>query len=121
MSAASPMTVALAASPLPALPLLADYRPAASAFDEMIAARGEVRPAGQPFARSLREIDRVALAGRWEQARRVIRENGVTYNVHGDPAGMSRPWELDALPLLISSAEWSKVAAGLTQRALLLN
>ena len=31
-----------------------------------------------------------------------IRENGVTYNVYGDPKGVDRPWELDPLPLLIA-------------------
>jgi len=122
MSAARSMNVALSAlSKPPARPLLADYRSPAGAFDEMLVAGGEIRPAWQPLIRALGEIDRAALADRWEQARRVIRENGVTYNVHGDPAGMSRPWELDALPLLVPAAEWNAIAAGLAQRALLLN
>ena len=37
----------------------------------------------------------------------------MTYNVHGDEQGRDRPWELDALPLLIPAAEWSALAAGL--------
>jgi len=116
------MNVALSASPKPtAHSLLAEYSPRAGAFDEMLATRGELRPAWQPLIRALGEIDRRALAERWEHARRVIRENGVTYNVHGDPAGMSRPWELDALPLVVPAAQWSTIAAGLAQRALLLN
>ena len=43
------------------------------------------------------------LARRWEQARRLLRENGVTYNVYGDPRGTDRPWELDPLPLLLAA------------------
>ena len=43
-------------------------------------------------------------AGRRAEQR--IRENGVTYNVYGDPLGMNRPWNLDAIPLLIPPAEW---------------
>jgi uncharacterized circularly permuted ATP-grasp superfamily protein len=35
----------------------------------------------------------------WEQARRLIHDNNVTYNVYGDPQGMHRLWELDAVPL----------------------
>ena len=35
----------------------------------------------------------------WEQARRLIHDNNVTYNVFGDPQGMHRLWELDAVPL----------------------
>ncbi len=46
------------------------------------------------------------LAHRWKTARQRIRENGVTYNVYGDPLGMDRPWNLDAIPLLISATEW---------------
>ena len=29
---------------------------------------------------------------RWDQARRLIRENGITHNVYGDPNGLDRPW-----------------------------
>lgn len=105
----------------PATNLLADYRPPAGEYDEMVDADGAIRPHWQPFAAALAEIAPAELASRWEQARRVIRENGVTYNVHGDPAGMSRPWELDALPLLLPAKEWSQIAAGLVQRATLLN
>src|SRR5436190_13913654 len=117
MSAARPMNVAATAlSKPPARPLLSGYRSPEGVFDEMLAAGGELRPAWRPLIQALSEIDRAALADRWEQARRVIRENGVTYNVHGDPAGMSRPWELDALPLLVPAAEWNTIAAGLAQR-----
>ena len=42
------------------------------------------------------------LTRRWQEARQLIRENGVTYNVYGDPRGMDRPWQLDPMPLLIS-------------------
>ena len=35
------------------------------------------------------------LTRRWEQARRLIRENGITHNVYGDPNGLDRPWSLD--------------------------
>jgi uncharacterized circularly permuted ATP-grasp superfamily protein/uncharacterized alpha-E superfamily protein len=48
-------------------------------------------------------------------------ENGVSYNVYGDPLGTDRPWSLDAIPLLIPPAEWSYLEAGLIQRARLLD
>ena len=56
---------------------LNDYRPPQGTYDEMLQAGGIVRPAWQPLVQSLEEIDRAALASRWEQARRIIRENGV--------------------------------------------
>ena len=61
------------------------------------------------------------LARRWQTAKQRIRENGVTYNVYGDPLGMDRPWNLDAIPLMISPSEWSQLEEGLIQRARLLN
>ena len=61
------------------------------------------------------------LTRRWEQARRLIHDNGVTYNVYGDPQGMQRPWELDAVPLVIAPEEWERLAAALVQRVQVLN
>jgi uncharacterized circularly permuted ATP-grasp superfamily protein/uncharacterized alpha-E superfamily protein len=61
------------------------------------------------------------LGRRWEHAQRLIHENGITYNTYGDVERTDRPWELDAIPLLFPAAEWTSLAAGLTQRARLLN
>jgi len=60
-------------------------------------------------------------ARRLESARRIVREQGITYNVYGDPQGMERPWELDPLPLLLSPGEWEEIEVGLIQRATLIN
>ena len=51
----------------------------------------------------------------------MIHENGVTYNVYGDPQGMERPWELDPVPQVIGAAEWARLEAALAQRARLLD
>ena len=48
-------------------------------------------------------------ANRWRAAQQQIRDNGVTYNVYGDPLGTERPWTLDPIPLLISPAEWREL------------
>jgi uncharacterized circularly permuted ATP-grasp superfamily protein/uncharacterized alpha-E superfamily protein len=106
--------------PAPAARSLA-YAQAADAWDEMLAAPGKPRPHWEPFVRWLEGLPASDMARRWEQARRLIHENGVTYNVYGDPRGMQRPWELDALPLLIAPAEWARLERALVQRAQLLN
>ena len=103
-------------------PLLgADYRPLEGVYDEMAAAPGVFRPHWDEYVSSLSELGAEELAHRWRTARQRIRENGVTYNIYGDPLGMDRPWNLDAIPLLISPSEWSRLEAGLIQRAQLLN
>ena len=68
----------------------------------MVAADGRLRPHWQPFVGQIATMGLAELQRRWEEAKHLIRENGVTYNVYGDPRGMDRPWELDPLPLLIA-------------------
>jgi uncharacterized circularly permuted ATP-grasp superfamily protein/uncharacterized alpha-E superfamily protein len=101
--------------------MFAGYPSLPCIYDEMALSTGELRPHWKTFASSLDRLGRSEIALRWDNARRIIREHGVTYNVYGDPQGMDRPWELDMVPLLIPPAEWSKVEAGLIQRSKLFN
>ena len=89
-------------------------------YDEMAAA-GKVRPHWVKFVSSLERLGPDELAQRWDNARKIIREHGVTYNVYGDPRGMERPWELDMVPLIIPPAEWAQIETGLAQRTRLFN
>jgi uncharacterized circularly permuted ATP-grasp superfamily protein/uncharacterized alpha-E superfamily protein len=61
------------------------------------------------------------LGRRWRMAQQLIRANGVTYNVYGDPLGAERLWAMDPLPLIISERDWAHLEAGVVQRATLLN
>ncbi len=89
-------------------------------FDE--ASEGDrPRPHWAPLMQALDEIGTAELARRWARAERRIRENGVTYNVYGDPQGTDRPWKIDMIPLLIPAAQWAEIEAGLIQRASLLS
>jgi uncharacterized circularly permuted ATP-grasp superfamily protein/uncharacterized alpha-E superfamily protein len=101
--------------------LTADYRQAPGVYDEMCAESGILRPHWDRYIASLSSLGAKELAHRWQIARQRIRENGVSYNVYGDPLGTDRPWSLDAIPLLIPAAEWAYLEAGLIQRARLLN
>src|SRR5262249_22178569 len=113
----------LSPSPLPHRELGAmwsDYAPPPGHHDEVFDARGEVRPHWHAFLRSVEELGLPELTRRWEEAKHLIRENGVTYNVYGDPRGMERPWQLDPVPLLIAPAEAATLEDGLIQRGRLL-
>ncbi len=99
----------------------ADYHPAADAYDEVYSGPGTFRPHWDTFIKQFDTLGEQELNRRWEQARRLIHENGVTYNVYGNPQGMNRTWDLDALPLLISAEEWKHLERGLVQRATLIN
>jgi len=90
-------------------------------YDELLDQSGGVRPHWRPL------IDRLAGEGAdsvrrgVDLARRLIVENGVTYNVYADPQGRDRPWILDPLPLLLTASEWSEIEFGVIQRARLLD
>src|SRR5688500_5657649 len=97
--------------------LFEGYHPLDGLYDEMLTAAGGLRPHCEGFVRSLESLGRHEFTSRWEGARRSIRENGVTYNVYGDPQGVDRPWTLDMLPLLIAPAERSRIEGALLQRS----
>ena len=101
--------------------ITADYHQAPGVYDEMCAGSGDLRPHWDRYMGSLSSLGSKELAHRWQMARQRIRENGVSYNVYGDPLGTDRPWSLDAIPLLISPTEWTYLETGLIQRARLLN
>ena len=94
---------------------------AAKLFDESVADDGALRPHYAKFFSSLEQTGATELARRWENSRRLVQEQGITYNVYGDARGMERPWELDPMPFLIAADEWRSLEAGLVQRAELLN
>jgi uncharacterized circularly permuted ATP-grasp superfamily protein/uncharacterized alpha-E superfamily protein len=90
-------------------------------YDEMYAANNKALPYWERFMDALDVMGTEKLEQRRREAQRLLRENGVTYNVYGDSQKLTRPWQLDPIPLLISSEEWQAIEAGLKQRAELLN
>jgi len=102
-------------------PLCDSYPVAEGARDEMCARDGAVRPHWRYLTRALGDMGGDELQRRYQEARRLIRDNDVTYNIYDDPRGMGRPWQLDLMPMLIESGQWRDIEAGLVQRAELLN
>src|SRR3954451_11889559 len=97
------------------------YASLANSFDEMVELEGVLRPHWRTFVDQIETLGLVELRQRWEEAKHLIRENGVTYNVYGDPRGTDRPWQLDPIPLLIAPSDAQAIEAGLVQRASLLD
>ena len=100
-------------------------------WDELRAAGGTLRAPWRAFVDSLPQppagLDMSDdLGRRVGQVEQRIRLDGVTHNVFSEgpgdgPGGVAaRPWSLQLLPLLIESADWAAIEAGVTQRAELL-
>ncbi|HEY5019464.1 MAG TPA: circularly permuted type 2 ATP-grasp protein, partial [Steroidobacteraceae bacterium] len=90
-------------------------------YDELLDRDGSIRAHWRPLIEHLASGGPEAARRSVEMTRRLVVENGVTYNVYADPQGRDRPWQLDPLPLLIAADEWRGIEAGVQQRAQLLN
>jgi uncharacterized circularly permuted ATP-grasp superfamily protein/uncharacterized alpha-E superfamily protein len=115
------MSIAAPAAILPPHGFAGGYAAQPSGFDEMLDRDGSLRPHWRMFVSMLDDLGRDELTRRWEQARRLIHENGITHNVYGDPQGLDRPWSLDFIPLLLPADQWRRIDSALVQRARLLD
>jgi len=87
----------------------------------MYAGQGELLPHWQLLMHEVEQLGREGLERRRQEGQRLLRENGVTFNIFDGTRGIVRPWYLDPLPLFISADEWTAIETGLVQRAELLN
>ena len=102
-------------------PLLAHYLAAPDSYDEMLDADRVPRAHWRAMLANLAHEAPGMMRQRYEMVQRQVRENGVTYNVPADRDGRQRPWDLNALPLVLPPDEWSGIEAAVIQRATLLN
>ncbi|MEK0451271.1 MAG: hypothetical protein RL088_3539 [Verrucomicrobiota bacterium] len=97
------------------------YTPRTGVFDELLGRSGVPREHWRTLLSELDSLGGGELTHRSESANRIILEQGITYNVYGDPRGRERPWQLDPIPFVLDGAEWAKLGKALTQRAVLIN
>lgn len=102
-------------------PLLGHYELDPARHHELLDADGELRPHWGHFMAGIERSGPAQMRHRLDLVARQIRENGVTYNVYADAKGADRPWELDLLPQIIEADDWEVLAAGVAQRARLLD
>jgi uncharacterized circularly permuted ATP-grasp superfamily protein/uncharacterized alpha-E superfamily protein len=97
------------------------YAASPGSYDEALGTEGHARPHWNALAGSLASMGNAGLARRWQEGRRIIHDNGITYNVYNDPQSTARPWPLDPIPLVIDQNEWKTIEASIIQRAKLFN
>ncbi len=93
------------------------YATELGSYDESHAAEGRILPHWNKLMHDLEEVGAEDLEEFRQEAQRLFRDNGVTYNVYEDPHGQARPWAIDPVPLLIAHSEWVEIEAGLIQRS----
>ena len=86
--------------------------------DEFLDKNGAPKPHWRTFLNALSRIDDEQIERRFASADRHIRDLGVSYRVYGETN--ERSWPLSHVPLLIPERDWREIAAGITQRAELM-
>lgn len=102
--------------------MLQGYTPAPGRYDELIDGSGNLREHWRWLMDAFQKHDAHGQKRLRRDAAKMVRDNGITYNVYNNSShGTDRPWELDLLPLVISAQDWAFVESGVQQRIRLLN
>jgi uncharacterized circularly permuted ATP-grasp superfamily protein/uncharacterized alpha-E superfamily protein len=97
---------------------LRQYRTFAGIPDELIDSTGRPRDYWLSFLGDLAEYPEGEFNSRFALATRHIRDTGVSYRIYGEEN--ERSWPLNPLPLILGEQEWAQIAAGVEQRANLM-
>lgn len=97
---------------------LRNYRPLQGIPDELFNATGGPRGYWLRFLGEFAEYPEQEFASRFNLAARHIRETGVSFRIYGEEH--ERSWPLNPLPLILGESEWAEIAAGVEQRANLM-
>ena len=98
-----------------------DQYDAVDLFDEMFDADGRPRGHYAAVAGRLRAMGAEAFATRVRLADLTFRNQGITFNVYKDGAGVEKIFPFDLVPRIIPPVEWQHIERGLAQRITALN
>jgi len=90
-------------------------------YDEMFSGPGQPRSHYGPVAARLRALGPSAFAKRVRMADVTFRNQGITFTVYKDAAGVEKIFPFDLVPRLVPADEWDLIERGLAQRITALN
>ena len=97
---------------------LRNYQSIQGIPDELMDAAGRPRDNWLMFLGEFAEFPDEEFRSRFSLATRHIRDTGVSYRVYGEEN--ERSWPLNPLPMILGETEWNQIAAGVEQRARLM-
>lgn len=97
------------------------YFGAAPFLDEAFESDGALKDHWRRLFSNVEDLKGDELRSRQQELLSLLKENGVTYNIYGDPNGLNRPWQLDTVPMIVRSSDWKVVEKGMKQRAYVLD
>jgi uncharacterized circularly permuted ATP-grasp superfamily protein len=90
-------------------------------YDEMFVEKGIPRSHYASVASRLTALGPEAFARRVRMADMTFRNQGITFNVYKDGAGVEKIFPFDLIPRIIPADEWTTIEKGLMQRIAALN
>jgi uncharacterized circularly permuted ATP-grasp superfamily protein len=100
--------------------LLQQYQSATGIWDEMHDGVN-LRPHSQQILRSLHHMDVATLEQKEKIAGELFMNQGITFTVYSDDAGIERIFPFDVIPRVITNTEWQHIEKGIQQRLKALN
>ena len=90
-------------------------------YDEMFDGPGSVRAHYRPLMRTLGAISSSEVRERRARLDQAFMNQGVTFTVYKDDAGIERIFPFDPMPRILTRRKWERIEAGLKQRIYALN
>jgi uncharacterized circularly permuted ATP-grasp superfamily protein len=100
---------------------LEDYEVDTRTYDETFEPPCAVRALYKELTGRLAELSQREVEQRRRLVELLLRNQGVTFTVYSDDAGIEKVFPFDPIPRLISAEEWALVERGLVQRVQALN
>jgi uncharacterized circularly permuted ATP-grasp superfamily protein len=100
--------------------LIQEYKTTDGIFDEMWNAK-DVREPYSKILSALQNLDLPSLHQKDSLAGELFMNQGITFTVYADNAGIERIFPFDIIPRIITGAEWQHIESGIKQRLSALN
>ncbi|MES2435892.1 MAG: circularly permuted type 2 ATP-grasp protein [Pseudomonadota bacterium] len=97
--------------------LFARYRPLPGVPDELVDANGAMRPVWAGLIAHMSGLSVAGVQDAFARGEQHLADTGVFFRKYGDKSGAGRDWPFSAVPILLPETEWQGIAAGLIQRA----
>ena len=101
--------------------LLSAYRAFDGPYDELKAGNGDVRSGYRRLIGIEPRLSGPEVYVRWRLAKQSLRDNSPASTGQHTKSGLPRSWDLDPIPFVIESSEWSSLYAGMQQRMQVLD
>jgi uncharacterized circularly permuted ATP-grasp superfamily protein/uncharacterized alpha-E superfamily protein len=102
------------------VPLFQHYRPLPGVPDELCDGTGRMRPGWADLIAHLSRLKPEEIVHDFARGDQYLADAGVFFRSYGDTTLSGRDWPFSPVPIILPEAEWSRISAGLIQRADLL-